>query len=68
MLHIKKHRTSIGDGAFIGSNSNLVAPVNVSHGGYVACGSTITDDVEEGDLAIARSRQVNKKGLGKGRY
>ncbi len=64
----KKHRTTIGDGAFIGSNSNLVAPVNVSHGGYVACGSTITDDVEEGDLAIARSRQVNKKGLGKGRY
>lgn len=64
----KKHRTTVGDGAFIGSNSNLVAPVNVSQGGYVACGSTITEDVEEGDLAIARARQVNKKGLGKDRY
>ncbi len=64
----KKHKTSVGDGAFIGSNSNLVAPVNIKPGGYVACGSTITDDVEEGDLAIARARQVNKKGLGKNRY
>lgn len=64
----KKHKTFVGDGAFIGSNSNLVAPVNVKPGGYVACGSTITEDVEEGDLAIARARQVNKKGLGKNRY
>lgn len=64
----KKHKTYVGDGAFIGSNSNLVAPVNIKPGGYVACGSTITDDVEEGDLAIARARQVNKKGLGKNRY
>ncbi|MGD9568889.1 MAG: bifunctional UDP-N-acetylglucosamine diphosphorylase/glucosamine-1-phosphate N-acetyltransferase GlmU [Sedimentibacter sp.] len=64
----KKHKTFVGDGAFIGSNSNLVAPVNVMSGGYVACGSTITDDVEQGDLAIARARQVNKKGLGKNRY
>lgn len=63
-----KHKTTVGDGAFIGSNSNLVAPVNIQNGGYVACGSTITDDVEEGDLAIARARQVNKKGLGKNRY
>ncbi|MFA9422857.1 MAG: bifunctional UDP-N-acetylglucosamine diphosphorylase/glucosamine-1-phosphate N-acetyltransferase GlmU [Sedimentibacter sp.] len=64
----KKHKTIVGDGAFIGSNSNLVAPVNVEKGGFVACGSTITDDVKEGDLAIARARQVNKKGLGKNRY
>jgi bifunctional UDP-N-acetylglucosamine pyrophosphorylase/glucosamine-1-phosphate N-acetyltransferase len=64
----KKHKTFVGDGAFVGSNSNLVAPVNIKPGGYVACGSTITDDVEEGDLAIARARQVNKKGLGKNRY
>ena len=63
-----KHKTIVGDGAFIGSNSNLIAPVNIQQGGYVACGSTITDDVEEGDLAIARARQVNKKGLGKNRY
>jgi len=64
----KKHKTFVGDKAFIGSNSNLVAPVNIKPGGYVACGSTITDDVEEGDMAIARARQVNKKGLGKNRY
>ncbi len=64
----KKNKTIVGDGAFIGSNSNLVAPVNVEQGGYVACGSTITDDVKEGDLAIARAKQVNKKGLGKNRY
>ena len=64
----KKHKTVVGNGSFIGSNSNLVAPVNVEQGGYVACGSTITDDVLEGDLAIARARQVNKKGLGKNRY
>lgn len=64
----KKHKTTVGDKAFIGSNSNLVAPVTVQQGGYVACGSTITDEVEEGDLAIARARQVNKKGLGKNRY
>ena len=63
-----KNKTTVGDGAFVGSNSNLVAPVNIEQGGYVACGSTITDDVGEGDLAIARSKQVNKKGLGKNRY
>lgn len=63
-----KNKTIVGDGAFIGSNSNLVAPVTVSDGGYVACGSTITHNVNEGDLAIARARQVNKKGLGKNRY
>ncbi len=63
-----KHLTTVGDGAFIGSNSNLIAPVNISQKSFVACGSTITDDVEEGDLAIARARQVNKKGLGKNRY
>ncbi len=63
-----KHKTIVGDGAFIGSNSNLVAPVNINDGGYVACGSTITKNVETGDLAIARARQVNKKGLGKDRF
>lgn len=63
-----KNKTIVGDGAFIGSNSNLVAPVTVYDGGYVACGSTITKDVETDDLAIARARQVNKKGLGKNRY
>lgn len=65
---IKKHKTVVEDGAFIGSNSNLIAPVTVEHKGYVACGSTITDNVEKESLAIARARQVNKPGRGKGRY
>lgn len=63
-----KFKTVVGDGAFIGSNSNLVAPVTVNSGGYVACGSTITEDVDTDDLAIGRARQVNKKGLGKNRF
>jgi len=63
-----KNKTIVEDGAFVGSNSNLVAPITVHEGGYVACGSTITDDVGAYDLAIARARQVNKAGLGKNRY
>ncbi len=63
-----KHKTIVKDGAFIGSNANLVAPVIVKQGAFVACGSTITDDVDEDDLAIARARQVNKKGRGKNRF
>lgn len=58
----KKHRTTIGNGAFIGCNTNLVAPVTVSDGAYTAAGSTITDDVPEDSLAIARAKQVNKEG------
>ncbi len=56
-----KHKTIVQDNAFIGSNSNLIAPVIVKESGYVAAGSTITDEVPNGALAIARSRQVNKK-------
>ncbi|GAU76115.1 bifunctional UDP-N-acetylglucosamine diphosphorylase/glucosamine-1-phosphate N-acetyltransferase GlmU [Fusibacter sp. 3D3] len=56
----KKHLTQIEDHAFIGCNSNLVAPVKIGKGAYVAAGSTITDDVPEGALAIARERQVIK--------
>ena len=56
----KKHRTTIGDGVFIGCNSNLVAPVKVEDGAYIAAGSTITEDVPKNNLAIARARQVNK--------
>jgi bifunctional UDP-N-acetylglucosamine pyrophosphorylase/glucosamine-1-phosphate N-acetyltransferase len=63
-----KHKTIVGDGAFVGSNSNLVAPVTVEEGGYVAAGSTITENVKQGDLAIARARQVNKEGKGKNRF
>lgn len=59
-----KHRTEIGAQAFIGSNSLLVAPVTIGDGAYTATGSVITEDVPSGDLAIGRSRQVNKKGLG----
>ena len=56
-----KFRTVIGDDAFIGCNTNLVAPVKVGSGAYTAAGSTITDDVPDGALAIARSSQVNKR-------
>ena len=57
-----KHRTTIEDGAFIGSDSQLIAPVTVGRGAYVAAGSSITDDVPAGSLAIARGKQVNKEG------
>jgi len=57
----KKFRTTIGDHAFIGCNTNLVAPVTVGEGAYTAAGSTITDDVPADSLAIARDRQIVKK-------
>ncbi len=57
---VKKHRTNIGDGSFIGSNSTLVAPVEVGPGAYVAAGSVITDAVPEDALALGRARQVLK--------
>lgn len=57
-----KHKTIIKDNAFIGCNTNLIAPVTVEEGAYTAAGSTITDNVPENSLAIARARQVNKEG------
>ena len=60
----KKHPTVIGEGAFIGSNTALVAPVTVGAGAYVGAGSTITEDVPPGKLGIARARQVNIKSAG----
>lgn len=57
-----KYRTTIGDDVFIGCNTNLVAPVTVGNGAYTAAGSTITEDVPEDSLGIARARQVNKIG------
>ena len=57
-----KYKSVVKDGAFIGSNSNLVAPVTVEEKGFIATGSTITDDVPHGALAIARERQVVKEG------
>jgi bifunctional UDP-N-acetylglucosamine pyrophosphorylase/glucosamine-1-phosphate N-acetyltransferase len=56
----EKHRTTIAAKAFIGSNVNLIAPVKIGRGAKVAAGSTVTEDVPEEALAIARARQVNK--------
>ena len=58
----QKHRTEIGAGAFIGSGSQLVAPVRIGEGAYVATGTTVTKDVPADGLAIARTRQTNKEG------
>jgi len=58
-----KHRTEIGAGAFIGSNTALVAPVRVGDSAYVGSGSVVTDDVPEDALALGRGRQVNKPGM-----
>ena len=60
-----KHRTDIGAGAFIGSNSALVAPVTIGDGAYVGSGSVITADVPAGALAIGRGRQTVKEGWAK---
>ena len=57
-----KNRTIIADGVFIGSGSQLVAPVTVGENGYVAAGSCITEDVPPGALGVARARQENKSG------
>jgi bifunctional UDP-N-acetylglucosamine pyrophosphorylase/glucosamine-1-phosphate N-acetyltransferase len=57
-----KQLTEIGDNAFVGSNTNLIAPVKIGKGAYVVAGSTITHEVKEDDMAIARERQTNKTG------
>jgi bifunctional UDP-N-acetylglucosamine pyrophosphorylase/glucosamine-1-phosphate N-acetyltransferase len=57
-----KHRTVIGAGAFIGSDSQLIAPVTVGKNAYVATGTTVTSDVPDDALAIGRARQENKLG------
>lgn len=57
-----KHKTVIGHGAFIGTNSSLVAPVNVGDGAYIGSGSVITTDVAKDSLALGRARQSNKEG------
>lgn len=59
---VHKHPTVIEDGAFIGSDSQLIAPVRVGQGAYVAAGSSITEDVAPGSLAISRGKQTNKPG------
>lgn len=60
-----KHRTNVGDNAFIGSNSSLVAPLTIGTSALVGSGSVITEDVEADALALGRSRQVNKPGRAK---
>ncbi len=60
-----KFQTIINDNAFIGCNSNLIAPVTVGTNAYVAAGSTVTDQVNDDAFAIARARQVNKEGYAK---
>ncbi|WP_420393285.1 bifunctional UDP-N-acetylglucosamine diphosphorylase/glucosamine-1-phosphate N-acetyltransferase GlmU [Acuticoccus sp.] len=59
---VDKHRTAIGEGAFIGSNSALVAPVSIGSRAFVGSGSVITEDVPDGALALGRGRQVVKDG------
>ncbi len=59
---VNKHPTTIGDGAFIGTNSTLVAPLEIDHGAFVAAGSTLTKNVDANQLAVGRSRQRNIDG------
>ena len=59
---VKKYRCTVGDDVFLGCNTNLVAPVKVGESAYTAAGSTITEDVPAGALAVARARQENKQG------
>src|SRR5215469_2176781 len=59
---VLKHQTTIGDNVFIGSDSTLVAPVTIESGSYIAAGSSITEDVPSGALALGRARQVTKPG------
>ncbi|HSE50488.1 MAG TPA: bifunctional UDP-N-acetylglucosamine diphosphorylase/glucosamine-1-phosphate N-acetyltransferase GlmU [Terriglobales bacterium] len=64
---VEKHATVIDDGAFVGSDSTLVAPVRIGRDAYIAAGSTITDDVPSESLALGRARQVLKHGWARGR-
>ena len=62
---VAKHRTDIGKGAFIGSNSSLVAPVTIGDGAYVGTGTVVTKDVPADALAVARAQQTIKQGWAK---
>jgi bifunctional UDP-N-acetylglucosamine pyrophosphorylase/glucosamine-1-phosphate N-acetyltransferase len=59
---VNKHKTVIGDGAFIGSNSSLVAPVEIGAGATIGAGSTITKTAKENALTVARGKQVTLEG------
>ena len=60
-----KHQTKIGNKTFIGTNSSLVAPLNIGNNSYIGAGSVITKDVEDDALAVARGKQLNKPGWAK---
>jgi bifunctional UDP-N-acetylglucosamine pyrophosphorylase / glucosamine-1-phosphate N-acetyltransferase len=62
---VHKHKTTVEDGVFVGSNTTLVAPVKLGKGSYIAAGSCITNDVPEDSLALGRSRQIVKEGWAK---
>ena len=64
---VNKHETIVEDGAFVGTDSQLIAPVRIGKDAYVAAGSSITENVPPDSLAIARGRQVNKEGWAKQR-
>jgi len=64
---VAKHLTEVGDGVFIGSDSQLVAPVKVGAGAFIAAGTTVTEDVPEDALVLSRSPQVVKPGWAKKR-
>lgn len=63
-----KHRSKVGDRAFIGSNSNIIAPVNIGDDAYIAAGTTITEDVPPAALVIGRLRQIVKEGKALGKF
>src|SRR4030095_4375827 len=62
-----KHRTEIGEGAFVGTNSSLVAPVKIGNGAYIGSGSVITRDVPDDAMALERNQQTIREG-GAARY
>jgi bifunctional UDP-N-acetylglucosamine pyrophosphorylase/glucosamine-1-phosphate N-acetyltransferase len=59
---VNKHKTEIGAGVFVGSNSTLVAPLRIGEGGFIAAGSTVTKTVGKEELAVSRARQRNIEG------
>ena len=65
MTGLPRYKTVIEDEVFVGSNTNLVAPVRLGRGAIVGAGSTITEDVQADALAVARSRQMAKEGWAK---
>jgi bifunctional UDP-N-acetylglucosamine pyrophosphorylase / glucosamine-1-phosphate N-acetyltransferase len=64
---VQKHKTTIEDGVFVGSDTTLVAPIRIGKGAYIAAASCVTEDVPEDALALGRARQTNKQGWAKSR-